>query len=293
MNHPVAMIPYTNMAPFRALGPPDGCRFIPLVPRESIVALCNKRVIAAAVPVGGLTAVANITDFIGKFGIAAAERSMSVLFFTDRPLTEMDAGTRVHLTTESASSIRLLFLVLGYRNGFDNLPKVAHADERPNGELLIGDAALIRMRDIRESGAAGDAVLCDGVHVTDLASEWYGFHQLPFVFARWVVRKDAPASARQALEKWLAEFQRREQELVKQAVPESARRIGVSASETTAYFKVIRRTLDASDLAGQSKFLSEYERHFSDNTVCSYWSDADSRIRPVMEKASLVNPDVI
>ncbi len=279
------MIPYTNMAPFRALGPPDGCRFVPLVPRDSIVALCNKRVIAAAVPVGGLAAVADITDYLGKFGIAAAERSMSVLFFTDRPLTEMDSRTCVRLTTESASSIRLLFLVLGYRNGFENLPKLANTDERPNGELLIGDAALMRMRDIRAAGVAADAA-----HVTDLASEWYGFHHLPFVFARWVVRKDAPTSARQALEKWLAEFQRREPALVKQAVPESARRIGVSASEISAYFQVIRRTLDASDLSGQSKFLSEYKRYFDDDAACSYWAEIDSEVLPAANANILGSP---
>ena len=284
MNHPVAMIPYTNMAPFRALGPPDGCRFVPLVPRESIVALCHKRVIAAAVPVGGLAAVDHTTDFLGQFGIAAAERSMSVLFFSDRPLSEMGAGTRIRLTTESASSIRLLFLVLGYRNGFDNLPQLARPDEDPNGELLIGDAALIRMRNRRKGKPAAEGDLGSGAYVTDLASEWHLVHDLPFVFARWVVRKDASPSARQALENWLSEFKIREQALVRQSVPEAARRIGVSESEITAYFRLIRRTLDASDLAGQAKFLSEYDRHFGDDAVCSYWTDPESEIRPVTKK---------
>ena len=286
MNHPVAMIPYTNMAPFRALGPPDGCRFVPLVPRDSIVALCNNSVFAAAVPVGGLAAVADMTDFLGNFGIAAAERSMSVLFFSDRPLAEMNAETRIRLTTESASSIRLLFLVLGYRNGFDNLPQLAIPDERPDGELLIGDAALIRMRDKREDRTPTDALLCSGAHVTDLASEWHAIHHLPFVFARWVVRKDAPPSVRDALEKWLADFKSREPMLVQQAVPDAARHIGVSRSEITAYFKVIRRTLNASDLAGQAKFLSEYNRHFGDRATCSYWAAPDSGIRPVTKKSA-------
>jgi predicted solute-binding protein len=284
MNHPVAMIPYTNMAPFQALGPPDGCRFVPLVPRESIVALCHKRVIAAAVPVGGLAAVAESTDFLGQFGIAAAKRSMSVLFFSDRPLSEMGARTRIRLTTESASSIRLLFLVLGYRNGFDNLPQLAKPNECPNGELLIGDAALIRMRDRRSGSLAADGVLCSGAHVTDLASEWHAVHHLPFVFARWVVSKDAPSSVRNALETWLSKFKIREQALVKQSVPEAARRIGASESEITTYFKLIRRTLDASDLAGQAKFLSEYDRHFGDDAVCSYWAAPDSEIWPVTKK---------
>lgn len=283
------MIPYTNMAPFRALGPPDGCHFVPLVPRDSIVALCNNHVIAAAVPVGGLAAVSDMTDLLGKFGIAAAERSMSVLFFSDRPFCEMDANTRIHLTTESASSIRLLYLVLGYRNGFDNLPQLADPDERPNGELLIGDTALIRMRDKHEGRLRVATEMSDGGHVTDLASEWHVVHNLPFVFARWVVRKDAPPSARKALEKWLADFKSREPELVQQAVPDSARHIGVSESEISAYFKVIRRTLDASDLAGQAKFLSEYNRYFNDNAVCSYWAAPEQGVRSHTKTVHLVN----
>ena len=283
MTYPVAMIPYTNMAPYRQLGPPEGCRFEPLVPRESIVALCRNQVIAAAVPVGGLAAVGDMTDFLGPFGIAAAERSMSVLFFSDCPLAEMGADTPIRLTTESASSIRLLFLVLGYRNGFDNLPRLAGPDERPTGELLIGDAALIRMRDLRKGDASRRADQFGGTHVTDLASQWHAVHQLPFVFARWVVRKDVPPSARQALEKWLATFKIREQALVRQAVPEAARRIGVSDAEITAYFRVIRRTLDQSDLAGQDRFLEEYDRYFGDDSACSYWDSPVSELGPVMK----------
>lgn len=283
MTCPVAMIPYTNMAPYRELGPPEGCRFVPLVPRESIVALCRNEVIAAAVPVGGLAAVTDITDFLAPFGIAAAERSMSVLFFSDRPPSEMGAGTRVRLTTESASSIRLLFLVLGYRNGFDNLPRPAAPGERPNGELLIGDAALIRMRDLRAGGVSTRTVQFDRTHVTDLASEWHAAHRLPFVFARWVVRKDAPPSARQALDRWLATFKDREQALVRQAVPQAARRIGLSEADITDYFKVIRRTLDESDLSGQETFLTEYDRYFGDDSACSDWDTARSELGPVMK----------
>ena len=222
--------------------------------------------IAAAVPVGGLAAVAGETEFLGPFGIAAAERSMSVLFFSDRPLGEMGAGTRIRLTIESASSVRLLYLVLGYRNGFDNLPQPAAPGETANGELLIGDTALKRMRNRRLNET--DTSLPADAFVTDLAGEWYGIHRLPFVFARWVVRKDAPTKARSALEAWLAEFRTRENELVQRAVPEAARRLGLSEEDIRLYFRVIRRSLDQSDMAGQARFLSEFEKHFTDTVGC-------------------------
>jgi predicted solute-binding protein len=272
MSFPVAMIPYTNMAPYRELGTPAACHFVSLLPRDSIAALCRGRVVAAAVPVGGLAAVAAETDSLGPFGIAATEKSMSVLFFSDRPLGEMDAGTRVHLTPESASSVRLLYLVLGYRNGFDNLPRVVPTGRPANGELLIGDAALKRMWQRRQNGP-GALGRSDDV-VTDLAGEWYGVHGLPFVFARWVVRKDAPAAARAALEDWLAEFKSRERDLVRRAVPEAACRTGLPEGEIRAYFRMIRRSLETADLDGEARFLSEFETHGA--AACPSWAPSDS-----------------
>ncbi|MGI9569776.1 MAG: hypothetical protein ACR2PH_08585, partial [Desulfobulbia bacterium] len=69
-------------------------------------------------------------------------------------------------------------------------------------------------------------------------------------------------------------------------VPDSARHIGVSESEIRAYFKAIRRTLDASDLAGQAKFLSEYNRYFNDNAVCSYWAAPEQGVRPLTKNSA-------
>jgi len=251
MTYPIAMIPYTNMAPYRELGPPAGCCFETYVPRESIEALVRGRVLAAAVPVGGLAAVAHITEPIGWYGIGARERSMSVLFFSDRPFAEMNAAASIRVTDESASSVRLLCLLLGYRNGFDHMPRIAAPDERASGELLIGDAALLRMEELKRAGPDRKQDL----HVTDLATEWFAAKSLPFVFARWVIRKDAPAAARTALGGWLADFRSREPELVRRAAPAAADRLGVSRDQILDYFQVIRRSLDESDLAGQKKFL--------------------------------------
>ena len=54
---PIAMIPYANMAPYEALGPPANCYFVNCHPRNSIAALKERNVWAAAVPVGGLAAL--------------------------------------------------------------------------------------------------------------------------------------------------------------------------------------------------------------------------------------------
>ena len=166
MTYPVAMIPYTNMAPYRALGPPEECRFHLCVPRRSIAALREGRVLAAAVPVGGLDAVAREAEPLGAFGIAAARRVLSVLFFSRRPFREMDGTARIRLTTESASSVRLLLLLLAG-------PEISEDFEgRIRGNLRHGERFQLPDKNgfyrdpqpgnrLRQDRLAGDAVRID------------------------------------------------------------------------------------------------------------------------------------
>jgi len=263
MSWPVAMIPYTNMAPYRQLGPPAGCCFVPCVPSESVKALKTGKVLAAAVPVGGLAALESVVDYLGPFGIAARERSMSVLLFSDRPFAEMHAPATVWLTGESESSVRLLYLLLGRRHGFDRLPLATGDAARASAELVIGDAALKRVLVDCRPGAENLRFECGPQRtvVTDLAGEWFTLTHRPFVFARWVIRHDAPTGARKALANWLDLFGRREAELVEACTPDAAARLGVGTGVIEEYFKVIRRHLNNDDLAGQKLFQADLEKH--------------------------------
>lgn len=251
MSTAVAMIPYANMAPYRMLGPPKGCRFVPLVPRASIAALLAGHVVAAAVPVGGLTALAGVVETVGRYGIAARGPCMSVLFFSRVPFAAMHAPRTVRITGESASSVRLLFLLLGHTHGFERLPRLAANGQRPDGELLIGDQALIN----------GQGTLEDPwTDVTDLSSLWFETQRLPFVFARWVVRSDAPEAVKLAIAQWLDTFKAREPDLVERALPLAAESLGLAPEVVRRYFQVIRRCLDDADIRGQERFCDRFAR---------------------------------
>jgi chorismate dehydratase len=256
MTHCIAMIPYANMAPFQEMGPPQGCDLVDCLPRESIQALKSKRVWAAAVPVGGLAELAQETTFVGCFGIAVLEEAMSVLFFSDRPFEEFSPRLSIGLTGESASSVRLLYLLLGYQNGFDAMPRRVSKGEAGNGELVIGDRALRWAREFQQGGQVRGYR-----HVADLAALWHGRFSLPFVFARWVVRKDAPEPVKAALHQWLKQFEGREEHLIQQAAPKVAQRLGLPVDYARHYLKVIRRCLSSQDEAGQERFLNELKRH--------------------------------
>ena len=252
MSIPVAMIPYANMAPYRQMGPPQGCHFLALVPRASIQALMEGRVVAAAVPVGGLARLGDRVETVGRFGIAAKGPAMSVLLFTQVPFAQMQAPHTLRLTGESATSVRLLYLLLGHTVGFGKLPHIAAEKQSPAGELLIGDRALIK------NMAA--TTRHEWAHVTDLARTWFDIHRWPFVFARWVVRSDAPDTLKQEIAGWLDQFRERESEFVKRAIPATAEQLHLDEAVIQRYFQAIRRCLDDEDLQGQQLFSSQLER---------------------------------
>ncbi|MDL2328767.1 hypothetical protein LJC71_03320 [Desulfosarcina sp. OttesenSCG-928-A07] len=252
MTTPISMIPYINMAPYRQQGPPPGCHFVPLTPRESIAALINGDVAAAAVPVGGLSQLSGRVEFIGKFGIGARKTVMSVLMRSRVPFEAMKAPKTLHVTSHTASSVRLLYLLMGKTFGFDVLPGDAHGDEAADGELVIGDKALIYYQ---------KPDLSTFPYLTDLAEKWFELTGLSFVFARWVVRCDAPNTLKTALNDWLERFREKEPELTEAAIPDAARRIGVGHGVIREYFKVIRRSLDDQDLEGQARFSALLAEH--------------------------------
>lgn len=257
MNYPIAMIPYANMAPYEQLGPPQGCYFVHCTPRNSIDALRSGAVLAAAVPVGGLTRLEGVVEPLGLFGIAAHREVMSVLFFSDHALDAFNnPALTVSLTDESASSVRLLYLLMGYTQGFDRIPQLAAPGAPANGELLIGDAALKWHHQWEERGEVKSYRI-----VTDLAAQWDRHHQLPFVFARWVVRSDAPEAVKQSLKSWLDVFAGREPELIAAAAPKLAARLNLPHEYVARYLKVIRRCLTAEDQTGQERFHDEWQRH--------------------------------
>jgi chorismate dehydratase len=245
MSLPIAMIPYANMGPFRELGPPPGCHFVPLTPRQATIALEQGQVLAAPAPVGDLPRLGNRINLLGPYGIAAAGAVESVLLLSDRPLDEMAFPATIYLTGQSSSSVRLLYLIIGARVGFDRLPRTVSQADQADGELLIGDQALIRAR---QSNRAW---------LTDLAEVWNDTRGLPFVFARWVVWRDAPAGLEECLRRWLDTFAEREPELVPAAARSEARRLGLGEEEMLTYLQRMRRVLGDDDLAGQDRFLGE------------------------------------
>lgn len=124
---------------------------------------------------------------LGDFGIAVEELARSVLLFARRPVEEL-GGARIGVTGESSTSVRLLKVLLENRYGLAPVEYVSTKEPRSDAILLIGDAALNNRHGLPSYR-----------RVYDLAALWREWTGLPFVFARWIVRRDLNEEARDLL----------------------------------------------------------------------------------------------
>jgi chorismate dehydratase len=157
------------------------------------------------------------------YGIVGPSRAQSVLLFSDLPMADL-GGRRIAITTETATSVRLLRILLAFRDEVAP-PILVGPDEPADATLLIGDAALRALH-----GPRGHRFCFD------LGAEWTAWTGFPTVFAAWAVRRDAPAAGRAALD---AALDRALDEGLRSLPVIAARRrdVGLSEHDIVAYLR--------------------------------------------------------
>lgn len=124
----------------------------------------------------------------------------SVLLLSSRPLAEL-RGVDIALTGESATSVRLLQVICREFLGFS---EVSHRlAEVPGEELLSKGGAALLIGDRALRAAAGGSA----PYVIDLGELWYRYTGLPFVFALWIVRRQAAQTKGEELRLLLQQLQ--------------------------------------------------------------------------------------
>lgn len=179
----VGRISYLNVEPFFHAFPWPLAAALP--PRALGDAVAEGRVDAGPLALADGIRLGDVVTLL-PFGIAAPSRAQSVLLFASRPMPEL-GGRRIAVTGETATSVRLLRILLAFRDEVEP-PTLVPLGEPADAVLLIGDAAL------RTRSGAWPHPLC-----FDLGEEWTRWTGLPSVFAAWAVRRSAPAEARAAL----------------------------------------------------------------------------------------------
>ncbi|BDG16869.1 menaquinone biosynthetic enzyme MqnA/MqnD family protein [Thermus brockianus] len=189
------------------------------------------------------------------FSVAVLGRVYSVNLFHKVPL---GALRRVALTTESATSIELLKLLLREK-GLN--PAYAQADgglellEDHDGVLLIGDRAIKAyaglLKELPETPHALPTRFGE-VEVVDLSALWFQRTRLPFVFAVWAYRRENPPP--KALVQALRRARREGLGRLKEVAEAEGKRLGVNPLLLQHYLWNFRYHLEEPDRLGLKAF---------------------------------------
>jgi predicted solute-binding protein len=189
-------------------------------------------------------------------------------------------GARILLTGESSTSARLVRLLLevwhGVRPGTweraDLSAPVGAAQAPVGGHLARRDLPNPELRtridpEVKAALVIGDTAL-RWIHRApagfaigmDLAAAWHAWTGLPFVFARWGVRRSVPATARDWLARYL-ETSLVEAESSLEALAQGRAPDLGSPAELAAYFHGFTYRLGPEELAGAERFHALLAEH--------------------------------
>jgi chorismate dehydratase len=205
----LGIIKYTNVAPLlhslehELTG--QEIDWVRGVPTEINTALLEGRVDLANISAFEFIQNAHLLRALPDFSISVLGPVYSVSLFHTVPWAELE-GTKIAVTTDSATSTNLLRTLLrldGINATLEaQAPNLERLLETYPAVLLIGDGALsewyrlcgpisetLQMFRLPNAGklSSGKRVM-----VTDLAESWYAHTGMPFVFAVWAARTDAP-----------------------------------------------------------------------------------------------------
>ena len=182
----VGLMPYLNSEPFYYAFDSTGMELHPMVPSAMAQAADAGSLDAGPIPIVDCFRLEDRFVPVDGFCIATGQRARSILFFSDRPVQALDDAA-VAVTNESSTSAQLLRVLLACKYGVQPRRYVS-LDEPHNAYLLIGDNAL--------RGKGDDATFS---YRYDLGKEWHHWTGLPFVFARWIARREVPADLQRQL----------------------------------------------------------------------------------------------
>ncbi len=179
----IARISYANTEPFFYGwdNSPDARAFEYQLgaPKQLAEAAHRGEVIAGPLPIVECWALEADFAPLGSWSIAARERCRSVYVLSKVPFSELDHVT-IGATKDSATSVMLCETLI--REKYGNDARIRRGLQMEDAAwLVIGDQAM---------QLVASPLVREWPYVTDLATEWWNWKKLPFVFARWVVRRD-------------------------------------------------------------------------------------------------------
>ena len=173
----VARVPYLNAEAFYIDMIRRGLELHEILPGGVAKALEDGEIDGGPVPLVDSFHLEGRFVPVAGFCIATTEASRSVLFYSKQPVEAL-TGARIGITGEATTPLRLLQVLLSLKHKVQ--PEAYVTMDEPHDAFLITDDQALR----RRLGVRGFP------YRYDLGEEWFRWTGLPFVFYRWMSRKD-------------------------------------------------------------------------------------------------------
>jgi chorismate dehydratase len=239
----IGRIPFLNcILFFNGLENEPAVRLTPLVPRALSVAAAENAVDAGPVPLVDTWEIERSYAPLGDFCIATTIRTRSVFLFSKMPFDQLE-GAEIGITDQSSTSVRLLKVLLA--NVWNARSARLSAIDRAHNDafLLIGDDAL-RAR----------AGVAEFPYLADLGAVWTEWTGLPFVFARWVARRDLRGADRDRLCALLEQAMANNWKHLDRIAAPRAAELGMTISEVREYLEGFRFIATDAERQAMAKF---------------------------------------
>ena len=175
LSYTLGSVPYLNARPLTyAIQEPIRL----LEPSHLAIELAEGRLQAALVPLVEVLENAAAYHIVNAVAIGSLNSVYSVVLTHTLPVVRLKT---VALDPASKTSNQLLRVLL--QKYYRLRPRYVSPDEPADGQLLIGDPAIQYRKSHPDE------------RYFDLAQAWHSHTGLPFVFAVWAVRRDAPDAA--------------------------------------------------------------------------------------------------
>lgn len=251
----IGRISYINTDPFFYEWSKDTVfELVPGTPRELARMAWNGRVDAGPLPLVECWALESKFNYIDNLGIAARENVRSVMLVAKRPWHQLN-GARVGLTEQSSTSVKLLKVLFQFKYNVSPVFQSGFSDQ-DDARLLIGDDAL-KMWNSPDAAWA---------YVSDLAAEWWNWQKKPFVFARWIVRKEIDITNADALKDAIEKSLNKGLINLDKISSVASKKTGLPHPLVESYLKDIIYKLGPNEHAGMSLFKS-YVDKINDNQL--------------------------
>jgi chorismate dehydratase len=172
----IGRIPFLSCEPFYFEMERRGIELYDMGPSALAAAVAQGEIDAGLLPLVDCFPLDEPFRFLSGFCVATIRRAVSVVLHSKPPIQEL-SGARIGIPAEAATSFRLLQVLLALKYQAASVAYVT-LDDAHDAFLLMGNEGLRHRHGVP-----------DHPYTYDLGEEWYQWTTLPFVFARWIIRK--------------------------------------------------------------------------------------------------------